>query len=96
MKENNIGQFSSAFSHLRPITPEDVIIESDRSYNMGRRHGHEERADLLDWAETLLCKSMPMPNCSQEDWNLKVKTWLDEKHSVDLAPRNSNHLSNKK
>jgi hypothetical protein len=72
---------------LRPITPEDVERESNKNYAVGRKHGHDERADLLDWAETLLCNSQPMAHCSQEDWNQRIKQWRDEKHLQCPTPR---------
>lgn len=70
----------------RPITPEDVVEEADRNYDLGRKHGHGEKADLLDWAETLLCNSLPMSHCSQEEWDRIIKSWRDQKHGVASAP----------
>lgn len=65
-----------------PIEPEDVVEDADRNYDLGRKHGHGEKADLLDWAETLLCNSLPMSHCSQEEWDRLIKAWRDEKHGV--------------
>jgi hypothetical protein len=66
----------------REITPDDVTKEADRNYELGRKHGHSEKADLLDWAESLLCNAVPMSHCTQEDWDAAVKKWRDEKHGV--------------
>lgn len=67
---------------LRPITPDDVVKEADVNYDLGRKHGHEEKADLLDWAETLLCNAAPMAHCTQVDWDDTVRRWRDEKHGA--------------
>ena len=72
----------------RPITPEDVIKEADRNYDLGRKHGHDEKADLLDWAETLLCNSLPMSHCTQEEWDRIIKSWRDKKHGAS-APNHA-------
>lgn len=37
---------------------------------------------LLDWAESILCSSLPMSHCSQEDWDSTITAWRDEKHEV--------------
>lgn len=34
------------FPSPRPITPEDVIIEADRNYDLGRKHAKGEVAEL--------------------------------------------------
>ena len=56
-----------------------------------RWRGHKVRSDallgarreeLLDWAETLLCNAVPMPHCTQDEWDATVKRWRDEKHGV--------------
>jgi hypothetical protein len=73
---------SDALLGVRPISPQDVIRESDANYDLGRKHGRDEKADLLDWAETLLCNAVPMPHCTQADWDDKVRRWRDEKHGV--------------
>lgn len=31
----------------RQITPEDVQVEADRNYDLGRKHAREEMADIL-------------------------------------------------
>jgi len=66
----------------RPITPEDVIAAADKAYDLGRKHGRDEKADLLDWAETLLCNAVPMAHCTQAEWDATVRRWRDEKHGV--------------
>jgi len=38
--------------------------------------------ELTDWAETLLCNALPMPHCTQAEWDATVKRWQDEKHGV--------------
>ncbi len=68
---------------IRAITPEDVVRESDKAYDMGRKHGHGERADLLDWAESLILKSSPPNNCSSKDWGVSKNNWLNEKRQTD-------------
>jgi len=75
----------------RPITPEDVIKEADRNYDLGRKHGHDEKADLLDWAETLLCNSLPMSHCTQEEWNRIIKSWRDQKHGASAPNDKLSH-----
>ena len=40
----------------------------------------KESKSMLDWAETLLCNVVPMPHCSQAEWDSLVKKWRDEKH----------------
>lgn len=80
-------------SSVRPITPGDVTREANQSDDLGRKHGHEEKADLLDWAETLLCNAAPMPHCTQADWDAKVSKWRDEKHGVSSTPSAQNHCS---
>lgn len=42
----------------------------------------DARQELLDWAETLLCNSDPMPHCEQDDWNATIKNWRDQKHAI--------------
>ena len=73
---------SDALLGVRPITPEDVTREANANYDLGRKHGRDEKADLLDWAETLLCNALPMPHCTQADWDIAVSRWRDEKHGV--------------
>ena len=72
---------------VRPIGPQDVIREADANYDLGRKHGRDEKADLLDWAETLLCNALPMAHCTQADWDDKVRRWRDEKHGVSTPKR---------
>lgn len=74
----------------RPLTADDVVKEADRAYDLGRKHGKEELADLLDWAETLLCNSLPMTHCTQEEWDEKIKSWRDQKHGV-ITPNDKAH-----
>ena len=38
--------------------------------------------DLLDWAESLLCNAVPMPHCTQDEWDKAVGDWRDGKHSM--------------
>ena len=78
---------SDALLGVRPISPQDVIREADANYDLGRKHGRDEKADLLDWAETLLCNAVPMAHCTQADWDDKVRRWRDEKHGVS-TPNN--------
>jgi hypothetical protein len=42
----------------------------------------DEKAGLLDWAETLLCNSLPMSHCTQEEWDRIIKSWRDQKHGA--------------
>jgi len=42
----------------------------------------DEKANLLHWAETLICNAVPMSHCSQEEWDAAVKKWRDAKHGV--------------
>ena len=72
-------------SRPRGVTQDDITKEADRNYDLGRKHGRDEKADLLDWAETLLCDALPMPNCTQEDWDFKVKKWRDDKNRVSKS-----------
>jgi hypothetical protein len=39
---------------IRPITEEDVIRESNKSYDMGRKHGQEERDEAAKGKEPLI------------------------------------------
>ena len=80
--ERASGSLERMVSRPREITPDDVTKEADRNYELGRKHGHSEKADLLDWAESLLCNAVPMSHCTQEDWDAAVKKWRDEKHGV--------------
>ena len=80
--ERSEGSLQRMVSRPREITPDDVTKEADRNYDLGRKHGREEKADLLDWAEALLCNALPMSHCTQEDWDAAVKKWRDEKHGV--------------
>ncbi len=43
-------------SAARPITPEDVVKEADRNYNLGRKHGIEESKPSLEASQRLLLK----------------------------------------
>lgn len=42
----------------------------------------DDAADLLDWAETLLCNSYPGVRCSQQEWDRIITSWRDQKHGV--------------
>ncbi len=42
----------------------------------------EQQSKTLDWAETLLCNVVPMPHCTQEEWDATLRKWRDEKHGV--------------
>jgi len=48
--------------------------------------------ELVGWAETLLCNSLPMDHCSLEEWNETIKKWRDEKNGVNTtnSPSNEN------
>lgn len=39
----------------------------------------------MDWAETLLCNAIPMPHCTQEDWDKAVQGWRNEKHKKPVS-----------
>lgn len=69
------------------ITHEAYIEEMDRNYNLGLKHGREEKADLLDWAETLLCSSRHPSGSSNEEWAHILKRWRYEKHGVKQTPK---------
>jgi hypothetical protein len=38
--------------------------------------------ELLDWAETIICNSVPMSHCSQAEWDKIRKNWRDAKHAA--------------
>lgn len=84
-------------SRERILTPEahELITKTKLLILLGRKLGHEEKADLLDWAETLLCNSLPMPHCSQEEWNKLITEWRNQKHGIkknpDCRDTQSNH-----
>jgi len=61
----------------REITPEDLIAENNKGYEIGRKHGRGEMGDLLDWAEKLLRLSIPMVKSAE--WTLKVESWSANK-----------------
>ena len=84
--QSGVAVGSTPFMGVRPISPEDVTKEGNRNYDLGRKHGHAEKADLLDWAESLLCNAVPMSHCTQEEWDAAVKKWRDEKHGVTSTP----------
>lgn len=56
---------SSAGLGARPITPDDVIKEADRNYDLGRKHGKEEMAEpyetLYGLVEAYLCTPNTTP-----------------------------------
>ena len=79
---------SDALLGVRPISPQDVIREANANYDMGRKHGRDEKADLLDWAESLLCNAVPT-HCTQADWDDAVRRWRDEKHGVSTPNKSS-------
>ncbi len=39
---------------MRPITEEDLIRESNKSYDLGRKHGHDERTEELKGVPEML------------------------------------------
>ena len=43
---------------------------------------HAGSLELLDWAESLLCNAVPMPHCTQEEWDAAVQKWRDQKHGI--------------
>ncbi len=45
----------------------------------------EDEADLLDWAETLLCNSLPEPPMKQDEWDAIITKWRDAKHGATTA-----------
>ena len=49
---------------------------------------HSENAalkDCLDWAETILCNSLPMQHSTLDEWNEIINKWRDSKHAIDAA-----------
>ena len=41
--------------------------------------------DCLDWAETILCNSLPMQHSTLDEWNEIINKWRDSKHAIDAA-----------
>ena len=48
-----------------------------------------EAADMLDWAETIICNAKPEPH-AENDWNLIVNQWRLRKHGVCSANKINN------
>lgn len=44
--------------------------------------------DCLDWAETILCNSLPMQHSTLDEWNEIINKWRDSKHAIDAARAN--------
>lgn len=42
----------------------------------------KECKSMLDWTETLLCNVVPMPHCSQAEWDALLRKWRDQKHTL--------------
>lgn len=64
-----------------PTTAEEAIL-AHHTCERARMKERDKKAHLLDWAESLLCNALPMSHCSQEEWDVAVKNWRDEKHGV--------------
>ncbi len=41
--------------------------------------------DCLDWAESILCNSLPMQHSTLDEWNEIINKWRDSKHAIDAA-----------
>ncbi len=44
-----------------------------------------ELSNCLDWAETILCNSLPMQHCAVYEWNEIISKWRDSKHAINSA-----------
>ncbi len=49
----------------------------------------ERLEKFLDWTETLLCNSLPMPHCSQEEWDKTIQSWREQKHNTNQLKTNN-------
>ena len=74
-------------SALRPLTADDVTKANNDGYDLGRKHGHEERADILEWAWSVIA------NAGGGNWKLETPEWQevaakwrDEYHKLLPAP----------
>lgn len=45
-----------------------------------------DMADLLDWAETLLCNALPQEHCSRAEWDDIRARWREKKHALLSLP----------
>ena len=66
---------------------QDTEKENERLASMVRELQDDNAAlkDCLDWAETILCNSLPMQHSTLDEWNEIINKWRDSKHAIDAA-----------
>ena len=68
-------------SAARPITPEDVIKEADRNYDLGRKHGLEEARPSLAATQRLLLE-IAIEQRQHQEWRTLAMRMADESTAV--------------
>ena len=68
-------------SAARPITPEDVVKEADRNYDLGRKHGLEEARPSLAATQRLLLE-IAIEQRQHQEWRTLAMRMADESTAV--------------
>lgn len=68
-----------------PMLPEPVECGTPCGACEALAHEAARLRELVDWAETLLCNSLPMQHSTPEEWSDLIHKWRDKKHGAALV-----------